>query len=67
MSEGEYEREYEIEPAEVILLLIPEHGEEDDHPYPSGLVPGEWDLVKTLRAVADNPEAVRFIADLLEI
>ena len=34
--------------------------------YPGGILPGNYELVKLLRENADNPEAIRFIADMLE-
>lgn len=53
--------------AEENKVLIPDY--DPDNPagrYPGGIKPGEYDLVKLLRENSDNPEAVRFIADMLE-
>jgi hypothetical protein len=50
-------------------LLIPEYDLEDPQPYPGAIQPGEYqgdDVVELLREHADNPQAIRFIADMLE-
>ena len=50
-------------------LLIPEYDFEDSQPYPGDIQPGEYqgnEIVELLREHADNPEAIRFIADMLE-
>jgi len=39
-------------------VLIPE--------YPGGIKPGKYDTVTLLRQHKDNPEAIAFIADMLE-
>jgi hypothetical protein len=51
------------------VLLIPDYDPEDPQPYPGNIQPGEYqgnEIVELLRQHADNPEAVRFIADLLK-
>jgi hypothetical protein len=50
-------------------LLIPEYDLEDPQPYPGDIQPGEYqgnEVVELLREHADDPEAIRFIADMLE-
>ena len=50
-------------------LLIPEYDPEDPQPYPGDIQPGVYEgneIVELLREHADNPEAIRFIADMLE-
>jgi hypothetical protein len=50
-------------------LLIPEHDLEDPQSYPGDIQPGEYqgnEVVELLREHADNPEAIRFIAEMLE-
>jgi hypothetical protein len=50
-------------------LLIPDHDPEDPQPYPGDFQPGIYEgneIVELLRQHADNPEAIRFIADMLE-
>ena len=47
-------------------IEIPDYDPVAPAEYPGGIKPGEYDLVKLLRENADNPEAVRFIADMLE-
>ncbi len=49
-----------------MIIVIPEHDDADD-PYPGGIQPGRHDLATLLRIYAGNPEAVRFIADMIEI
>jgi len=57
-----------VEPAvDESIVLIPDYdpyisGEK----YPGNIKPGEYGVVKLLRDNADNPEAVLFIADMLE-
>lgn len=49
------------------ILTIPEKDKEE--PYPGNIQPGEYsinEVVKLLRDNAENPEAIRFIADMLE-
>ena len=51
------------------ILLIPEYDPETAEPYPGDIQPGEYDttgLVELLREHAHHPEAIRFIADMLE-
>lgn len=50
------------------FLIIPEP-EAPGRPYPGGIAPDVYNLVELvhlLRDHADNPEAIRFIADMLE-
>lgn len=50
-------------------LLIPEYDPEDEKPYPGDIKPGKYglsDLVALLREHKDNPDAIQFIADMLE-
>lgn len=50
-------------------LVIPEYDTEDPRPYPGGIKPGEYavnELVDMLRQNAHNPDAILFIADMLE-
>lgn len=54
---------------EIPVLLIPDYDSETPEPYPGDIKPGEYDaraLVELLREHADNPEAIHFIADMLE-
>ncbi len=56
-----------VEPIEPDIVLIPDYDPyTPGQKYPGDIKPGEQDLVKLLREVADNSEAVRFIADMLE-
>ena len=49
------------------IVLIPDYDPDTSgQEYPGGIKPGEYSLVKLLRKAADNPEAIRFIADMLE-
>lgn len=51
-----------------LKLTIPDL-EQGDEPYPGGIIPGVYDLediVELLRHHNGNPEAVQFIADMLE-
>jgi hypothetical protein len=51
------------------VLLIPEYDPEDPQPYPGDIQPREYQgnqIVELLRQHADSPEAIRFIADMLE-
>lgn len=50
-------------------LVIPEYDTEDTRPYPGSIKPGEYavnELVDMLRQNAHNPDAILFIADMLE-
>lgn len=50
-------------------LIIPDHDPNDPQPYPGDLQPGEYpnnQLVDLLRQHAHDPEAILFIADMLE-
>ncbi len=50
-------------------LLIPEY-ETDGERYPGDIQPGEYsvnEVVEMLRKHKDNPDAIQFIADMLEV
>ena len=47
-------------------VLIPDYDPYDPQPYPGGIKPGEQDVTALLRQHADDPQATRFIADMLE-
>jgi hypothetical protein len=50
-------------------LLIPEYHPEDPQPYPGDIQPGEYqgnEIVELLLQHVHNPEAIWFIADMLE-
>lgn len=47
-------------------VLIPDYDPENPQPYPGNITPGTHDLVSLLRQHAENPDAIRFIADMLE-
>jgi hypothetical protein len=50
-------------------LLIPDYDPDDPKPYPSDIKPGVYEgneLVGLLREHSANPEAIWFIADMLE-
>ena len=50
-------------------LLIPDYNPQDPQSYPGDIQPGEYqgnEVVELLRKYAHNPEAIRFIADMLE-
>jgi hypothetical protein len=50
-------------------LLIPDYNPDDPKPYPGDIKPGVYEgneLVELLRQHSANPEAIRFIADMLE-
>ena len=60
---------YEEASATMCNLLIPEYDPEDPKPYPGDIQPGVYEgneLVELLRQHSANPEAIRFIADMLE-
>jgi hypothetical protein len=55
--------------AAMCTLLIPDYNPEDPQPYPGDIQPGIYEdneIVELLREHTDNPEAIRFIADMLE-
>jgi hypothetical protein len=55
--------------AVMCVLLIPEYDPEDSQPYPGDIQPEEYggnEIVELLREYAENPEAIRFIADMME-
>ena len=50
-------------------LSIPDYDPDDPRPYPGDIRPGEYtsnELVELLRKHAHDPEAICFIADMLE-
>ena len=50
-------------------LLIPDCDPEDSQPYPGDIQPGIYEdnkILELLRQHCHNPEAIRFIADMLE-
>ena len=50
-------------------LLIPEHDPNEPDPYVGDIKPGYYEgnqVVELLRQHADNPDAIMFIADMLE-
>ena len=50
-------------------LLIPDYDPDDPKPYPGDIKPGVYEgneLVELLREHSANPEAIWFIADMLE-
>jgi hypothetical protein len=50
-------------------LLIPDYDPNDPQPYPGDIKPGIYEdneIVDLLRQHCHNPEAIYFIADLLE-
>lgn len=55
---------------DMLILLIPDHDpDEPKQRYPGNIAPGQYtgnEVVRLLRTHADNPEAVKFIADMLE-
>jgi hypothetical protein len=57
-------------PAAMLTLVIPEHDPyESDAPYPGDIKPGTYTLqevVDLLRQHKNNPDAVQFLADMLE-
>lgn len=58
---------YPVDPEPI--LVIPDYDPYEPKPYPGGIVPGEYTLsglVELLRKHKNNPEAIQFIADLLE-
>ena len=54
---------------EDFILVIPEYDTDDPKPYPGDIKPGRYtsnDLAQLLREQRENPEAIEFIADMLE-
>jgi hypothetical protein len=50
-------------------LLIPEYDPQDPQPYPGDIQPGVYEgneVVELLQEHSANPEAIWFIADMLE-
>jgi hypothetical protein len=50
-------------------VLIPEYDLDDPQPYPGDIQPGEYqgnEVIELLRQHSHNPEAIRFISDMLE-
>jgi hypothetical protein len=55
--------------AAMAILLIPDYNPEDPKPYRGDIQPGEYqgnEIVELLHQHGHDPEAIRFIADLLE-
>jgi hypothetical protein len=51
------------------VLLIPDYDPDNPEPYPGNIQPGQYtmsQLVRLLREHAEEPDAIRFIADMLE-
>ncbi len=51
------------------VLLVPDY-EEDAETYPGDIKPGCYshqEVIDLLRTHSNNPEAVRFLADMLEL
>jgi len=49
-------------------LVVPDH-DSDSEVYPGGIEPGRYDInevVELLRAHKHDPEAIQFIADMME-
>ncbi len=56
-------------PEDLLPLLVPEHDPDHAQPYPGDIEPGLYSmsgLVALLRQHAENPDAIHFIADMLE-
>ena len=53
------------------FLCIPDYDEEEpEEEYPGGIQPGIYtrnQVVSLMRKHAENPEAIRFLADMLEV
>ena len=55
--------------AAICTLLIPDYDPEEPQPYPGDIQPGIYEdneIVELLHEHADNQEAIRLIADILE-
>ena len=53
-----------------LTVIVPEHDPDQPEEYPGGIQPGQYDqngIVALLRQHAEHPEAIRFIADMLEV
>jgi hypothetical protein len=53
----------------MLFLIIPHYYPMDSQPYAGDIQPGEYqgnEVIELLREHAHNPEAIRFIADMLE-
>jgi len=51
------------------ILLIPEYDPDNPEPYPGNIQPGQYtlsQLVGLVRKHTGDPDAIRFIADMLE-
>lgn len=62
-------RSYEFQDDEPVVLIVPDYDPEHPTPYPGNIQPGYYTargLVDLLRTYSEDPEAIRFIADLLE-
>ena len=47
-------------------VLIPDYNYDHPETYPGGILPGRYSARDLLQDHVDDPEAVRFIADMLE-
>ena len=62
---------YEERPGDddVVFLVVPLPDPNDPKPYPGRIAPGDYtrnEVVELLRAHRENPNAIQFIADMLE-
>jgi hypothetical protein len=60
---------YGFEDDERAVLIVPDYDPDHPSPSPGNIQPGYYTmrgLVDLLRTYAEDPEAIRFIADLLE-
>jgi len=51
-------------------IMIPEYDPDDPKPYPGGIKPGYYlvnEFVQLLRDHRHDPDAIYFLADLLEV
>ena len=52
-----------------IVLIVPEYGDDGNH-YPGDIQPGHYDqqeVVELMRLHKHDPEAIQFLADMMEI
>ena len=50
-----------------VVVLIPDFDPDDPKPYPGGIEPGEYNAEDLLREHKDDPEALQFITDMMEV
>ena len=50
-----------------VVVLIPDFDPDDPKPYPGGIKPGEYNAEDLLREHKDDPEALQFITDMMEV